>query len=789
MSKKPEILAPGGDEDAVKAALLAGADAIYVGLPKFNARIRARNVTMGNLHYLSRLARQKNAVLFLTLNVLLTDMELAEALETAGEALKAGIDSIIVQDLGLCVLLRHLYPGVSIHASTQMTIHNSAQAALAGACGCGRVNLARELSLNELSVLVPAVHDLGLEAELFVHGAFCLSFSGQCYMSSFIGGNSGNRGACMQPCRKQYAPTDSGDFRYVLSLRDNNVLASAAELSDLGADALKIEGRIKNFHYVYTVTRAWRETLDAAGDPAAYEQALRYHQGELEKVFNRGFTEGYLKGDLAAGMFVDSPLDQSLPVIGKVKSFDASAGSLSLAENAEIPSSCQIQIFSPRNVFICAGDLTKQAGMHAAGGYRLKITGKLYGRILPGYLVVRAVQTDVLSNLLKKIEDLKPEPETVLLRVTAEAGNPLKAVYEQDGRTAAVSSRMNLEKARNQALDRKSIENHLAGGSGFTDKSVSFSLAPFDENLFLPVSELNRMRQEAAGKIENPVPRTAGSGLPALTTRKDFDTGLLVLLSPGAEAAIPERGTAIRQAFEVSAPGELRALAGTEGAGTKESALPWLPTIILEKDLDPWMEAIRDSSVKTLITGNTGLGMKTGAAGIPWIAGPPANCANSWAFEALRSRAFCSGAFFSLELNREQLLSLTVPEGMGSYLSVFGPILLMTTRQPLTPEGSSATIRDKAGYDFHILNREGWFTELYNKQILFLPEAAAQFRNRVDYMVLDLRDFPFFSLPPSLKTAVISHFADLLAGKKPDKKEIISLLPGVTSGNYKRGLQ
>ena len=306
MKKKIELLAPGGDVDAIKAAIIAGADAIYCGLDRFNARNRAKNLVFADLHSIIRLAHQYDCEVFLTLNVIIVDPEIPALIHLLNRLVNTRIDAVIVQDLGMFYLLCEYFPDLVIHASTQLTTHNEGQIQFLKRVNAARVNLSRELSLAEITDLSARAHKENILTEVFVHGSLCVSFSGLCYLSSVHGGNSGNRGRCSQPCRDQYARTAAGkDFP--LNLKDNCAYSDLRELAEAGVDSIKIEGRIKKFHYVYIVVKSWREQLQ---NLCCHNTTSNYNH-DLRKVFNRDFTNAYLHGDINTSMFIDDPRDNS----------------------------------------------------------------------------------------------------------------------------------------------------------------------------------------------------------------------------------------------------------------------------------------------------------------------------------------------------------------------------------------------------------------------------------------------------------------------------------------------
>ena len=307
MNRKIELLAPGGDVEAIKAAIVAGANAVYCGLDVFNARNRAANLSFDDLNGVIRLAHKYGCEVFLTLNVVILEQELPTMIKLLNKLVNSGIDGVIVQDLGMFNLVKKFFPTLDIHASTQLTTHNEGQIHFLNKIGASRVNLSRELNLAEIQSLTKLSHDLGPLIEVFVHGALCIAFSGQCYSSSVSVGNSGNRGRCSQACRDEYEVTATGN-KYPLNLKDNSAYFDLPELVEAGVDSLKIEGRIKGAHYVYTVVDTWRKQIDQFVEKGE----LLPDDSNLHKVFNRDFTNSFLRGNLTKDMFIDNPRDYSV---------------------------------------------------------------------------------------------------------------------------------------------------------------------------------------------------------------------------------------------------------------------------------------------------------------------------------------------------------------------------------------------------------------------------------------------------------------------------------------------
>lgn len=308
-----ELLAPGGDLDSIKAAIAAGADAIYCGLDRFNARNRATNLTLDNLNGVLQLAHQHNCKIFLTLNVLILESEIPAIVRLLSQLNTTAIDGVIVQDLGLAYILNNYFPDLDVHASTQLNTHNEGQILFLNRLTASRVNLSRELNISEIKHLAQFGREHDVMMEVFVHGSYCIGFSGICYISSARNGASGNRGRCSQPCREEYQTTKTGN-RYPLNMKDNSAFGDLAALADAGVYSLKVEGRIKKSHYVYTVVDNWRKQIDRLCDGVE----LSNDTTELYTVFNRDFSNAFLQGDFGKAMYIDNPRDHAVKHFSKI---------------------------------------------------------------------------------------------------------------------------------------------------------------------------------------------------------------------------------------------------------------------------------------------------------------------------------------------------------------------------------------------------------------------------------------------------------------------------------------
>ena len=297
--KKCELLVPAGGEAQFIAAVENGADAIYIGGKRFNARINAANFSDDEIRKAVAFAHKRGVLVYVTMNTLIKDEEMQDALEYAAFLYEAGVDALIIQDVGLGMLLRENLPDFPLHLSTQGSVYDLRGVETAFRMGYERVVLARELSMDEIKFIC---ENTETEIEVFVHGALCICYSGQCQMSRIFGGRSGNRGQCAQPCRLPYKSFDEDgrlidDFKYPLSPKDLCMIDHIGELAEAGVASLKIEGRMKNPEYVAIVTSIYRKYLDLYYEKGNYTVKAEDREA-LEQIFNRGgFTEGYYEGN------------------------------------------------------------------------------------------------------------------------------------------------------------------------------------------------------------------------------------------------------------------------------------------------------------------------------------------------------------------------------------------------------------------------------------------------------------------------------------------------------------
>ena len=343
-----ELLSPAGSRAALEAAVQSGADAVYMGFGTFNARRNAKNFTDEEFADAVAYCHLRGVRVFLTLNTLLTDRELPQAAEVLRKASQMGVDAVLVQDWGVLTLAQAVTPDLPIHASTQMSLFTSGGARWAERLGMERVVLARELSRDDIANVC---RSCGAEIEVFVHGALCMCYSGQCTMSALIGQRSGNRGACAQPCRLPYGVNGSCKNQFPLSLKDANLSAYLQELGDMGVACLKLEGRIKRPEYVAVITSIYRRLIDEKRGPTVAESQA------LEQAFSRsGFTDGYYRHRKGPAMFGTRPENAPEPK----ELFNETRKLYENGEHKRIPITMQAAIFPGKPAALTVSD-----GAHA----------------------------------------------------------------------------------------------------------------------------------------------------------------------------------------------------------------------------------------------------------------------------------------------------------------------------------------------------------------------------------------------------------------------------------------
>lgn len=505
----PELLAPAGSLEAVRAAVANGADAVYLGAARYNARDEGAQLSLDEVEEACRVAHARQRRIYLTLNILLKPSELVDAMLFLGEAIERGIDAAIVQDIGLVRLIQRVYPELEIHGSTQMTVHDVSGARVMKHLGIERVVLARENSLDDIRAIRSAVPDLGLET--FVHGALCISYSGQCYMSGMISERSANRGSCAQSCRKDYVLTDieSGaelDRGYLISAKDLAALEHLDAIAEAGVGCLKVEGRKKKPEYVATVTSGYRSFLDriARGEPVAPTAA---DAQPLVQIYSRGFTGGMYGGRAGREYITRSQPDNRGTPLGTVTGRDK--GDLHIDVTGPVLVGDGLGFEPPDTRGGPTQGFTVESVRVVREGppRRLAVRGRHADqtRIPAGWRVTRTSDAGLLARARASYAGLpaavKARKTRLDARVFGSAGGPLKAVFTAGTESVTVRSEVQLAPASKRALDDGMLREQL-GRLGDTPFALAaLDSTGLDPNLFLPVSSLNHVRQQAVDAL------------------------------------------------------------------------------------------------------------------------------------------------------------------------------------------------------------------------------------------------------------------------------------------------
>lgn len=745
----PELLAPAGSLDAVRAALANGADAVYLGADRFNARDEGAQLTLAEVGEACRLAHERGRRIYLTLNILLKPAELADALVFLGHAIDLGVDAAIVQDIGLVRLIQKVYPGFEIHGSTQMTVHDASGARVMQELGIERVVLARENTLDDIRAIKSAVPELGLET--FVHGALCISYSGQCYMSGMISERSANRGSCAQSCRKDYVLDDVDkhqelDRGFLISAKDLAAHDHLAEIAEAGVGCLKVEGRKKRPEYVATVTHGYRTFLDriAAGERAAPPST---ETEPLVQIYSRGNTGGMYGGRQGRGYITREHPDNRGIELGVVLS--------------QTPREITVEVSAP----LMPGDGIGFEAPDARGGAKVGFTvtdvrtlsstgaGPVAGPVafrqaiaLParisvgdGWRVIRSSEAALLERARASYASLPAgvrERKTALhVKLFGSAGGPLKAVFTADDESVTVRTDINLAPASKRALDAASLREQLGrlGETPFVLAALeTAALAP---GLFLPISELNHLRQQAVDELL--MRRDWARQAVEAERRAVIDDALVVrehaapdpmspfqlvvsvyTLDDARTAAAAGATTIVLDPFlrhPTPPVTRVRALAEELAAQGVEFRLR-TPTIVRPEErkvVDKWLNL-----GLPMVSGHLGLVAELSRTGRDVVADYAVNCFNQHTAAEL-FRLGARRVMLSLELTTDELLAVSAPwEGVGFDVFLYGRPEGMTIehcvlsaafdRTPTTcrdlcvQKHTNVQLTDPAGYTFAV---------------------------------------------------------------------------------------
>ncbi|MDM8533267.1 DUF3656 domain-containing protein [Clostridiaceae bacterium HSG29] len=484
--KNVEILAPVGNFENLQGAVLGGADAVYLSGKEFGARSFAKNFSNEELKEVVEYCHLRNVSVYITVNTLIKENEIKDIIKYIKYLYLIDVDALIIQDIGIATLVKELLPDFEIHASTQMTAHSLEDVKYLEKMGFDRVILSREVSIEEIREIKK---NSDVELEIFVHGALCVSYSGQCLMSSFIGGRSGNRGKCAQPCRKKYELIDNNSKRTIktgnlISPKDLSTIEYLDELKDLNISSLKIEGRMKSKEYVYTVVNAYKTGLK---------------ENNLRKVFNRDYTKGFLFNEELKDFTTKNIPGNTGYYIGKIKNVRNNQIELILESDIVLQDEIQIRrngssVGARIEVIFRNGKKVTEA----AKGDFVKI--KFMKKAVIGESVFKTYDVKYNKSVDKILNDKSLSIEIDFFMNNEIGKNPVLTVIDKKGNSVTETLDFTIQKASNKPVTKEKIIENLnkLGNTPYLASNIEIT---GDEDIFLPISKINEIRRNAIIKL------------------------------------------------------------------------------------------------------------------------------------------------------------------------------------------------------------------------------------------------------------------------------------------------
>lgn len=747
--KNVELLAPAGNMECLHAAVKAGADAVYLGAGHFNARRGADNFSLENLAEACDYAHLRGVKIYLTLNTVVLPSELPDALELARQAYRCGVDAFIVQDIGISIELSRIMPDVEVHVSTQMNIHDEDGLRAAAALGATRVTLARELSLAEIARLHELAEELGVELESFAHGALCICYSGQCFMSSLVGGRSANRGRCAQACRLPYElhnralrKTLDAPGEHLLSPKDLCTANLIPELLHAGVASLKIEGRMKSPEYVQAVVGVYRAVIDrveAAIDRDGIDSVvasdapeLRASEEEmnvLSEAFSRGFTTAYLKGKRGNEIMSYGRPNNRGVFVGRVAK--VREGLVFIDPETELHVGDLIEFWTNRGHFV-----------HTIGEFKTDRAGRVF------FPVERAVGKGdrvfrVRNAEAAFVDDDKLPSVAVCARAELRIGQPALLTFTVAAGDASVTVEgPEVEAARTKAITEEEVREHIdrMGTTPFYLSSLEIDL---DEGVGMGFSMLHKLRARAAEELQETIlahyharklERTPSRAF-APVVRKGWCKVAALATNPACARAAKRAGAdliyvpaANYRRGEAVIAGQLSDTA--EQAGYPKQCIPVLPTVSQMFDeekrngFDIWKRVKADKPVMVENLGQLLHAMEMGAA--PEV-GPHIPVTNKLDLQAMADLG-AQRVWLSPELSLVQIEELGDMAPMPLGLTIMGQTELMVTEHCLLmsqgPCNQKCTecarrksphyLKDRKGYEMPVITDCTGRSHLYN---------------------------------------------------------------------------
>ena len=719
---KPELLAPAGSLEAFFAAMEFGADAVYVGLKEFSARAKAKNVNRDELERMVGYAHARRKKVFLTLNTLVKEKELSHLIDVMAAVEAIGIDAIILQDLGVWRLARRHFPSLELHSSTQLTIHNTAGVQMAERLGFSRAVLARELSLDEITAIRS---ETILDLEHFIHGAHCFSLSGQCSFSSWLGGMSGNRGRCAQPCRRRYH--HKGKDGYYFSPNDLSAIDLLPELAEAGIMSFKIEGRMKSAEYVANVVQAYRMVLDATERtrPAAIGEA----KALLKESFGRQPTRGFLPGSTPTDMVNPGAHGATGRLIGNVERCQGGQLTFLTRDPLHLGDRLRIQPASdkPGSAFTIRDMRQSGKPVNRVGrNERLSVGSPPEKSFRTGDLVYKVSSGQAFSlsqsACRKRLESVTPGKAVIALAITM----PTPERIELSAACHGLSLARAYDVESFPAKDRPLSEEVLAKVFGKTGQ-LPLALGPLTcgtlPAVVLPLSRLNAIRrefyQELADLLQDRQHRARTDHrrqamadlVPAGMTGED-DVQLAVAIGNVRDLSLLKQEDVDELILPLTLGASGRLLAGNRAALKHPERLIWdLPLAIFDADWPGFqteVEQLIDLGFRRFRLQNIGQFMLFGDRDDLLLeSGYRLFTTNSQAASAWRELGLTAATLY-VEDDRDNLAALLNRQiGLPLAVTVYANLPMMISRIPLPGVKADRPVVSDRGEAYRVDNRTG----------------------------------------------------------------------------------
>jgi len=688
MKRKIELLAPGGDIDSIKAAIIAGVDATYCGLEKFNARNRATNIALEDLNGILNLAHENNCKVFLTLNIIIVASEISALISLLNKLISTSLDGVIVQDFGLFYLLSKYYKNLKIHTSTQ---------------------------------------------------------------------------------------------NFPLNLKDNSAYFDIGEISDAGVASLKIEGRIKKFGYVYTVVDCWKKQLRSFYN----QNKIDDDNSDLYKVFNRDFSNSYLKGDINKNMFIDNPRDNSIKHLSEIHEYSTN------------------------------------------------------NKIEKGQIKLYEEKEEVTTNIKNKLKRLSIAKAPLIISISGKLDTPLKVSVKTPNTSFIVFSEINLVNAakctpnrhsRNQRDEAQTISTgSKIIGKNFKKNTVDclnydvlmkrfralnntayyikhLELENLQDDLFISFKVLTSIKKKILSILNGSNEIIDPIDVPFLkkpSTLKIKPT-LAVLISSQKDLNFCNK-TSANIFFQLPNCFKNNYFEFIDIFFKNKRLIPWFPSILIGENYTDAVEFLKQVQPKLIVTNNTGIAYEAYKRGIPWLAGPYLNIVNSFSLLCLKDNFNCHGSFISNEISKNQIKGIICPENFKLYYSIYHPILLLTSRQCLLHQiigckknsinedciqkcNKFSSITNLKKVSFFIEKTKGNYHSIYNNYNFLNTDIVSDLPDIFSCFLIDLRDIKTETKIDMDKSRIIKLFENLLNGNPQLKKELKQMIHPSTNAQYKKGI-